>query len=101
MGELWSHLVSREEVGAAEVLQRFTQGASGEDAAIAKHIERIHKDHIQVPVELPMLVAIIEDNDFSLEFVDSILTCNARSFPMTTGIPGSCFAMRNASSPAS
>lgn len=38
-----------------------------------------------------MLVAIIEDNDFSLEFVDSILTCNGAFLPNDNGDPRQLF----------
>jgi len=38
-----------------------------------------------------MLVAIIEDNDFSLEFVDSILTCNGAFLPNDNGNPRQLF----------
>ena len=41
-----------------------------------------------------MLVAIIEDNDFSLEFVDSILTCNGAFLPNDNGDPRQLFCRR-------
>ncbi len=39
-----------------------------------------------------------QDDDFRLEFIHGELVVMARSLPMTTGMPGSCLAMRKASS---
>lgn len=50
------------------MLQRFAQDASRQDVAVSKGIGSIDEDDVDVSIKLPVLEAIVEDEDLSIEF---------------------------------
>ena len=62
------NLGNDKDVGPRKMLQRFAQDASRQDVAISKGIGSIDEDDVDVAIKLPVLEAVVEDENLSIEF---------------------------------
>jgi hypothetical protein len=54
------HLREEEEMGPSKVSQRFPQDPSWQEVMIFKTEKGVDKDDVQIPMELKMLIAIVQ-----------------------------------------
>ena len=55
--------------------QRLAQSAARQQTAIAEHIEGVYQNHIQITLQMPVLIAVIHDNNFGVHFIHGKLPC--------------------------
>ena len=67
-------------MGSIQMGQGFSQSAARQQITIAKYIQRINQNNIQIPHKLPMLVAIIQNDNLRLQLSNGIFAGN-RSVP--------------------
>ena len=67
------HLGQKAHIGTLQMRKRLAQSAPGQDMAVAEDIHRINQHHIQVPFQLPVLVAIIQNCHLGTEMLHRIL----------------------------
>ena len=58
----------QEHIRPIQVAQGFTQNTPGQQIPVAKQVQRIHQHDVQIPVQLPVLVTIVHDDNFGIQF---------------------------------
>ena len=83
------------------MFQWLTQDASRQDVTISEGIGAIDEDDVDIAIKLPVLEAVIEDENLGVEFFDGHAAADG---PVSTDEDGNAhelLAMRLASSPPS
>ena len=56
----------QEHIRPIQVAQGFTQNTPGQQIPVAKQVQRIHQHDVQIPVQLPVLVTVVHDDNFGI-----------------------------------
>lgn len=67
-----------EGAGPCQLFQRFPQDPPRQDVAVAERIGPVDEDDVQVPVQLPVLEAVVEEEDLRPEAFDSQTAAGGR-----------------------
>ena len=70
----------QEQIAAAQVFERLTQSTARQHTAVAEHIQRIYQDDIQVALQLPVLIAIVHNDNLGIQLFNGITSCNGTVF---------------------
>ena len=81
----------QEQITALQVLQGLAQGTARQHAAIAEHIQGVDQYYIQIALQLPMLVAIVHDDNLGIHFFYGIATGYSTVLADDNGNAGQCF----------
>lgn len=84
----------QKQIAAAQVFERLTQSTARQHTTVAEHIQRIYQDDIQVALQLPVLIAIVHNDNLGIQLFNGITAGNGTVLPMITGIPGKVLAIR-------
>ena len=60
------------DVGTADMRDRLAQRATRQDVAVAEDVHRVDEQDVEVALELPVLVAVIEDGDLRAEVLHRV-----------------------------